>query len=92
MNRFFKTSFMSLVYAFLYIPIIILIVNSFNANRFGMSWKGFTTKWYELLPAMIAIQAALNSLTIAVVSATATLIGSLTGALYRYRFRGKIRQ
>lgn len=92
MNRFFKTSFMSLVYAFLYIPIIILIVNSFNANRFGMSWKGFTTKWYELLLSNDSlIQAALNSLTIAVVSATAaTLIGSLTAvALYRYRFRGK---
>ncbi len=92
MNRIFKTSFMSLVYAFLYIPIIILIVNSFNESKFGLNWKGFTTKWYELLVHNDGlVQAAWNSLTIAVFSATAaTLIGSLTAvALYRYRFRGK---
>ncbi len=32
-----------------YIPIIILIVNSFNSSRFGINWQGFTTKWYSLL-------------------------------------------
>ncbi|WP_028025543.1 spermidine/putrescine ABC transporter permease PotC [Enterovibrio calviensis] len=92
MSRFFKTSFMSLVYAFLYIPIIILIVNSFNESKFGIEWKGFTTKWYtQLLSNDSLVQAAGNSLTIAVFSATAAaVIGSLTAvALYRYRFRGK---
>ncbi len=92
MNRLFKVSFLSLVYAFLYIPIIILIVNSFNQSKFGMGWKGFTTKWYELLLNNDSLtQAAWNSLTIAVFSATAAaIIGSLTAvALYRYRFRGK---
>ena len=92
MSRFFKTGFMSLVYAFLYIPIIILIVNSFNESKFGMEWKGFTTKWYtQLLSNDSLVQAAGNSLTIAVFSATAAaVIGSLTAvALYRYRFRGK---
>ncbi|KXF80576.1 spermidine/putrescine ABC transporter permease PotC [Enterovibrio coralii] len=92
MSRFFKTGFMSLVYAFLYIPIIILIVNSFNESKFGMDWKGFTTKWYtQLLNNDSLVQAAGNSLTIAVFSATAAaIIGSLTAvALYRYRFRGK---
>ncbi|MDD1780737.1 spermidine/putrescine ABC transporter permease PotC [Enterovibrio sp. ZSDZ35] len=92
MSRFFKTSFMSLVYAFLYIPIIILIVNSFNESKFGMDWKGFTTKWYtQLLNNDSLVQAAGNSLTIAVLSASAAaIIGSLTAvALYRYRFRGK---
>ncbi|MEZ8142453.1 spermidine/putrescine ABC transporter permease PotC [Enterovibrio sp. FF113] len=92
MNRFFKTSFMSLVYAFLYIPIVILIVNSFNESKFGIEWKGFTTKWYtQLLSNDSLVQAAGNSLTIAIFSATAAaIIGSLTAvALYRYRFRGK---
>ncbi|MBE1274443.1 MULTISPECIES: spermidine/putrescine ABC transporter permease PotC [Enterovibrio] len=92
MSRFFKTGFMSLVYAFLYIPIIILIVNSFNESKFGMEWKGFTTKWYtQLLSNDSLVQAAGNSLTIAIFSATAAaVIGSLTAvALYRYRFRGK---
>ncbi|WP_370643738.1 spermidine/putrescine ABC transporter permease PotC [Photobacterium sp. TLY01] len=83
---------MSVVYAFLYIPIIILIVNSFNASKFGMKWGGFTTKWYEQLVNNDSLmQAAWHSLNIAVYSATAAaIIGSLTAvALFRYQFKGK---
>lgn len=83
---------MTAIYAYLYIPIIILIVNSFNSSRFGINWQGFTTNWYSLLMNNDSLlQAAQHSLTMAVLSATfATLIGSLTAvALYRYRFRGK---
>ncbi|KDM91459.1 spermidine/putrescine ABC transporter permease PotC [Photobacterium galatheae] len=92
MGRIFKFSLMSVVYAFLYIPIIILIVNSFNASKFGMKWGGFTTKWYEQLVNNDSLmQAAWHSLNIAVFSATAAaIIGSLTAvALFRYRFKGK---
>ena len=87
-----KSSFLSLVYLFLYLPIIVLIVNSFNASKFGIKWGGFTTKWYgELLNNDSLIQAAGHSITIAVFSATAaTIIGSLTAvALFRYQFKGK---
>ncbi|GAB6261987.1 spermidine/putrescine ABC transporter permease PotC [Photobacterium sp. CCB-ST2H9] len=92
MGRIFKFSLMSVVYAFLYIPIIILIVNSFNASKFGMKWGGFTTKWYEQLVNNDSLmQAAWHSLNIAVFSATAAaIIGSLTAvALFRYQFKGK---
>ncbi|ATW43713.1 spermidine/putrescine ABC transporter permease PotC [Glaesserella parasuis] len=92
MNRVLKSFFMFVVYAFLYIPIIILIINSFNADRYGLSWKGFSWNWYErLFNNDTLTQAATNSITIAFFSATfATLIGALTAiALYRYRFRGK---
>lgn len=92
MSRFFKSSFMFVIYSFLYIPIIVLIVNSFNQSKFGIQWNGFTTKWYSLLLNNDSlIQAAWNSLSIAIFSATAaSIIGSLTAvALYRYRFRGK---
>ncbi|OBT16313.1 spermidine/putrescine ABC transporter permease PotC [Vibrio sp. UCD-FRSSP16_10] len=92
MGRTLRFSFMSLVYAFLYLPIIVLIANSFNANKFGMKWGGFTTKWYESLVNNDSLmQAAWHSLNIAVFSATAaTLIGSLTAvALFRYQFKGK---
>ncbi|ODQ00766.1 MULTISPECIES: spermidine/putrescine ABC transporter permease PotC [Salinivibrio] len=92
MSRILRSGFLSLVYAFLYIPIIILIVNSFNASKFGMNWKGFTWKWYEqLINNDSLVQAAGNSLTIAIFSASAAaIIGSLTAvALFRYRFRGK---
>ncbi|KII79343.1 spermidine/putrescine ABC transporter permease PotC [Vibrio renipiscarius] len=92
MGRTVRFSFMALVYAFLYLPIIVLIVNSFNANRFGMKWGGFTTKWYETLISNDSLmQAAWHSLNVAVFSATAaTIIGSLTAvALFRYSFKGK---
>ncbi|MCG3469754.1 spermidine/putrescine ABC transporter permease PotC [Xenorhabdus bovienii] len=91
-GRLLRGSFMTLVYAYLYIPIVILIVSSFNQSRFGISWQGFTTEWYSLLFNNDSLlQAAGHSLTMAVTSATfATLIGSLTAvALYRYSFRGK---
>ncbi|MEZ8823798.1 spermidine/putrescine ABC transporter permease PotC [Vibrio amylolyticus] len=92
MGRFSKISFMSLVYLFLYLPIIVLIVNSFNGNKFGMKWGGFTTKWYQALVSNDSLmQAAWHSLNVALFSATAaTLIGGLTAiALFRYRFKGK---
>jgi spermidine/putrescine transport system permease protein len=92
MGRAFKFSFISLVYAFLYLPIIVLIANSFNANKFGMKWGGITTKWYSaLLNNDSLMQAAWHSLNVAVFSATAaTIIGSLTAvALFRYQFKGK---
>lgn len=91
-GRLLRGGFMTMVYAYLYIPIVILIVNSFNASRFGISWQGFTSHWYSMLFNNDSLlQAAGHSLTMAVLSATfATLIGSLTAvALYRYRFRGK---
>ena len=91
-GRLLRGGFMSIIYAYLYIPIIILIVNSFNSSRFGINWKGFTTDWYAILFNNDSLlQAAGHSLTMAVTSATfATLIGSLAAvALYRYRFRGK---
>ncbi|MGP1391899.1 MAG: spermidine/putrescine ABC transporter permease PotC [Vibrio diabolicus] len=92
MGRTVRFSFMALVYAFLYLPIVVLIVNSFNANKFGMKWGGFTTKWYETLVNNDSLmQAAWHSLNVAVFSATAaTIIGSLTAvALFRYSFKGK---
>ena len=92
MARWLRSGFMAVIYAWFYIPIIILIVNSFNSSRFGINWQGFSTQWYRLLMNNDSlIQAAQHSLLMGVLSAScATLIGSLTAvALYRYRFRGK---
>ncbi|WP_413492578.1 spermidine/putrescine ABC transporter permease PotC [Morganella psychrotolerans] len=91
-GRLLRGGFMTIIYAYLYIPIIILIVNSFNSSRFGINWQGFTTDWYSMLMNNDSLlQAAGHSLMMAVLSATfATVIGSLTAvALYRYRFKGK---
>ncbi|AZI14415.1 spermidine/putrescine ABC transporter permease PotC [Avibacterium paragallinarum] len=92
MSRLLRNVFMLVVYAYLYIPIIILVTNSFNADRYGLSWKGFSWNWYErLFNNDTLIQAAFHSVTIAFFAATlATIVGGLTAiALYRYRFRGK---
>ncbi|MDP9500873.1 spermidine/putrescine ABC transporter permease PotC [Bisgaard Taxon 45] len=92
MGRLLRNIFMFVVYAYLYIPIAILVTNSFNDDRYGLSWKGFSWKWYErLFSNDTLIQAAIHSVTIAFFAATtATIIGGLTAiALYRYRFRGK---
>ena len=77
------------VMAFRYIPIVLLVVFSFNSSRLNLSWEGFSTKWYEaLLTNKVLLAAFQNSLIVA--SAT-TLLSTLLGTLgawmlYRYRF------
>ena len=79
-------------YAFLYTPIIILIVFSFNESKLVTVWAGFSTKWYgELLRDQQMLSAAWLSLRLALMSATgAVVLGVLAGfVLARFgRFRG----
>ncbi|WP_119168528.1 ABC transporter permease subunit [Algihabitans albus] len=81
-------------FAFLYGPILSLIVYSFNESRLVTVWGGFSTKWYgELLRDEQVLEAALLSLQIGVVTATAAvLLGTLAGLLLaRFgRFRGRL--
>jgi putrescine transport system permease protein len=80
--------------AFLYLPIVILVIYSFNASRLVTVWGGWSTRWYAELAGDTAIlQAASISLRIALVSATAaTLLGTLAAvALVRFgHFRGRL--
>jgi len=79
---------------FLYLPIVILVVYSFNASRLVVVWGGWTTRWYgELIEDAALVQAASISVRIALSSATlATLLGTLAAvALVRFgRFRGRL--
>ena len=79
-------------FAFFYIPILSMMVYSFNASRLATVWGGFSTKWYvSLLSNEQVIEALILSLKIALVSATfATILGTMAGiALARFRrFRG----
>ncbi len=89
MMKIFKWGFVGAVFAYLYLPIAILVVNSFNDSKYGYDWKGFTLKWYSQLLANDALmQAFVNSLGVACLAALgATLVGTLMAlALYRYRF------
>ncbi|RWF39031.1 MAG: ABC transporter permease [Mesorhizobium sp.] len=70
---------LSLVFAFLYIPIAVLVALSFNEGGLPTAWSGFSLKWYVSLAGNSAIlSAALNTLIVALVStAIATLLGTL---------------
>ncbi|MFT7404406.1 ABC transporter permease [Zhongshania sp.] len=80
----------TLVYLFLYLPLVVVVVFSFNDSKLNAEWVGFTWKWYEkLLANGDILHAAANSLIIASISALiATILGTLAG-LSIYRFRQK---
>lgn len=89
----FIFSMLAFGYAFLYIPLVFVIVYSFNDSRIAAIWGGFSTRWYgELLRNDQVLDAALLSLRIALTSATAaTILGTMAGlVLARFgRFRGR---
>jgi putrescine transport system permease protein len=80
-------------FAFFYVPILSMIVYSFNASRLATVWGGFSTKWYlALWKNPQVLDAAVLSLKIALLSATtATILGTLSGlALAQFKtFRGR---
>jgi spermidine/putrescine transport system permease protein len=79
-----------LVMVFFYLPIIILVINSFNAHKYGGAWAGFTFKWYTRLFGDDAVWHALrNSLIVASVSTlTSTVLGTFAAyALHRFDSR-----
>jgi spermidine/putrescine transport system permease protein len=88
-QRWLFGAWTALVFAFLYIPILLLIIFSFNSSRLNIRWEGFSLKWYgALLDNNILLTAFKNSLIVAsVTTVLATLLGTI-GAwmLYRYRF------
>jgi putrescine transport system permease protein len=89
----FIFSIIAFGYAFLYIPLISVVVYSFNDSRLATVWGGFSTRWYgELFRNEQILDAALLSLRIAALTATlATILGTMAGlVLARFgRFRGR---
>ena len=72
---------------FFYLPILILIVNSFNASRFESGWQGFSLMWYERLFHEPEIwRAAKNSLLIAAGATAVALVIGTTAAVALHRF------
>lgn len=86
-NRLLKISALG-VYAFLYLPLLIVVIYSFNDSKLNAEWVGFTWKWYDkLFNNREMLTAARNSLIIASASALiATLLGTLAGmTMHKYR-------
>ncbi len=91
MNRLLKFH-TGLVYLFLYAPIVVLVLFSFNSDPRNVRWTGFTTEWYLKLWTNEPLQRALwTSLKVGLLTtAICCLVGTMAAlALTRYRFRGR---
>lgn len=92
MMKYVKNMYVALVYLFLYAPVIVLIVYSFNNATFSYQWHGATLYWYQALfqdHELLLVSG--HSLLIGFLAATiATMIGALGAfALFKYQFVGK---
>ena len=84
----------SLIYLFLFIPIIVIVVNSFNAttSKPYLSWKGFTFDWYlKLFENAPLLESFGNTIIIALCSTLlAIIVGTIAAVgMYKYKFAGK---
>src|SRR5438132_2737516 len=90
----FNVGSLALGLAFLYLPIVILVIYSFNASRLVTVWGGWSMRWYaELIDDRAMLESAWVTLRIAFLSASAsTVLGTLAAlALVRFgRFRGRV--
>lgn len=85
-------SYLTGIYLFFYIPIIILMIYSFNSAQYSLLWHGFSLRWYrELLTDADLWIAVSHSLALGITAATVAMcIGGLTAiSLYRYDFFGQ---
>lgn len=90
--KWFSRVYMAFVFLFLYVPIFVVVVYSFNQSKISTVWTGFTFEWYtKLLQDDNVLIALKNSLTVAVLSTAASAVIGTIGAvgLYKYTFRGK---
>lgn len=91
-HKISKNLFIILVFFFLYLPILVLVVFSFNTSKMNIVFEGFTLKWYQiLLKNRSLLEAFGNTLIVSFVSTTvSTIIGTLSAyALRKYQFFGK---
>jgi len=92
MTRYGLMTWAILIYGFLYLPVLLLVLFSFNTSTTTALWKGFTLQWYVKMfqnhEVLIALK---NSLLIAVISTIIAIVfGTLAAlAMHKYVFRGK---
>lgn len=89
-----KKVYCFIMYAFLFLPIVVIVVNSFNAtmSRPYLSWKGFTFDWYIKLWENSTLLESFQTTMILGMTSTilATIIGTIAAiGMYRYQFKGK---
>lgn len=88
--NWFLRGWTTLVFIFLYVPIVVLVVFSFNSSRLNILWQSFSLEWYgKLFRNAPLIAATKNSLFIATVTTVLSVVIGTVGAwlLHRYRYR-----
>ena len=81
------------VLVFFYAPVVVLVVNSFNASRFGGMWEGFTWGWYAKLFEEVEVwQALRNTLVIAVGATAASLVLGTTAAFALHAYGSRLQR
>lgn len=91
-GKFVKNLIIILTFIFLFAPIFVLVLYSFNESKMNIVFTGFTFKWYgELFKNTDLLEAFLNTIIIAFVSTvTSTIIGTISAiGLYKYNFKFK---
>jgi spermidine/putrescine transport system permease protein len=81
-----------LVLVFLYLPLAVLVVFSFNQSRLNIAWTGFTVEWYAALRRdAVLVRSLRNSLVVAAATTALSVVLGTAGAwlLHRYRYRGR---
>ena len=92
MKKWSSKIILGLVFLFLYLPIIVLIVFSFNDSKLNIVFEGFTFDWYKALPLNnTLIEALKNTLIVSILSTLiSTIIGTISAfGLYKFEFKGK---
>ena len=92
LNKFLDNICLWMVFIFLFLPILVLIVFSFNTSRLNIVFEGFTLRWYkELFNNSMLLEALFNTMMVAVISTViSTVIGTISSyALKRFDFPGK---
>lgn len=88
-GKIFKKTYTGLIFLFLYAPIIVLIVFSFNNSKSRGTWSGFTLRWYvELFKDAEILKALYNTIFIAVITAVVSTVIGTFAALGIYNMSG----
>jgi len=91
-HKILKNLFILLVFFFLYLPIFILVIYSFNSSEMNIIFKSFTTNWYKVLfTNKDLLEAFINTMIIAITSTIiSTIIGTISAVgLNKYNFKGE---
>ena len=91
-NSLFNRVFMVLVFLFLYAPIVLLIIFSFNDGNSNMVWKGFSLRWYEkLFSDQLVMESLYNTLLVSLLATVIATIAGTFAAIGFYAMRRRMR-